>query len=66
MPILADQLRELVQPIAARDCPPFDTEDFMVCDYAGGNIDDAYEIGFDAGEVSLARKIVKLLAEYSV
>jgi len=58
---VVDKIRELVEPIAARDCPPLDESEFMVCDYAGGNIDDAYEIGQDAGEVSMARQVVILL-----
>lgn len=36
-----------------------DDEDFMVNDYAGGNIDDAYELGVNAGEVIFARELVK-------
>lgn len=31
----------------------------IVDDYAGGNVDDAYQGGFDSGEVILARSIVK-------
>lgn len=34
-----------------------DKEDFMVDDYAGGNIDDAYSIGADDGEILMAREI---------
>ena len=38
-----------------------DNEDFMVDDYAGGNIDDAYSLGERAGEVLLARDILGML-----
>lgn len=32
-------------------------DDFMVCDYAGGNIDDAYELGRQHGENDIAETI---------
>ena len=41
----------------------YDNEEFMVDDYAGGNIDDAYEIGFKDGRVDLARELLGLLPE---
>ncbi len=48
-----DELRFL-----ARKKALYDNEDFMVDDYAGGNIDDAYYRGVDDGEISLARKVL--------
>jgi hypothetical protein len=36
----------------------YDNEMFMVDDYAGGNIDDAYSMGCDDGEIGLARDIL--------
>lgn len=38
-----------------------DDENFMVNDYAGGNIDDAYSLGQDDGEIMLARNLLKLI-----
>jgi len=35
-----------------------DNEDFCVEDYAGGNIDDAYSLGVNAGEALLARALL--------
>lgn len=35
-------------------------DDFMADDYAGGNIDDAWEGGMEDGERSLAQDILKL------
>ena len=35
-----------------------DEEDFMVNDFAAGNIDDAYDIGFTDGETQLAQEIL--------
>lgn len=61
MSMLSGAIREeVIEPIAKQECS-IDDPDFLVCDYAGGNIDDAYDIGFTHGEVSLARRIVKLL-----
>lgn len=51
---------EVIEPIAKKECS-IDDPNFCVCDYAGGNIDDAYNMGREHGEVSLARRIVKLL-----
>lgn len=53
---LIDKIRE----IASQDISA-DEDDFMVDDYAGGNIDDAYSIGCDHGEVYLARQLLKLI-----
>ncbi len=38
-----------------------DQDDFMVDDYAGGNIDDAYSVGLDHGEVYLSRELLKII-----
>jgi hypothetical protein len=38
-----------------------DEEDFMIDDYAAGNIDDAYSLGMDAGQTLFARDILKVL-----
>ena len=42
-----------------------DNEDFDLNDYAGGNIDDAYEIGQNEGEVYFARQLLKAVGEAS-
>ncbi len=60
---MIDKIRELVEPIAARGCEALDDPEFMPDDYAGGNIDDACEVGRNMGEVNLARSIMKLLNE---
>ena len=36
-------------------------ECFCVDDYAGGNIDDAFSLGLDEGEIELARKLLDML-----
>lgn len=38
-----------------------DKDDFMVDDYAGGNIDDAYDMGTRHGAVELARELLDQL-----
>ena len=39
---------------------PQDEDGFEVCDYAPGNIDDAYHLGVDWGMTLLAREIIDL------
>lgn len=38
-----------------------DDEDFSINDCAGGNIDDAYFLGFDDGQISFARALKETL-----
>ena len=54
------EMKAKLEKLAARKCWS-DNEDFMVDDYAGGNIDDAYYGGNTDGETDLARE---LLAEF--
>lgn len=39
-----------------------DDEEFMVNDWAGGNIDDAFSLGVDAGQAYLARELKAILS----
>jgi len=55
-----DAIFTLIKETATRECWPDDPE-FMVYDYCGGNIDDAYAGGRDAGEVMFARLLQKLV-----
>lgn len=54
-----DSVIELLKGLAGDDCY-YDDEDEDVCvdDYAGGNVDDAFDVGERAGEVMLARRIL--------
>lgn len=52
------KMREKLEKLAARKCW-CDNDGFMVDDYAGGNIDDAYDGGSYDGEALLARKLLK-------
>jgi hypothetical protein len=38
-------------------------EDFNVYDWSGGNIDDAFSLGMDDGEIFFAREILKKIQE---
>lgn len=60
---MIDKIRQLVEPIASHVCAALDDPEFMADDYAGGNIDDACEIGRNMGEINLARAVMKLLNE---
>lgn len=53
---LIDKIRE----IASSDISA-DEDDFMVDDWAGGNIDDAYNMGIDHGEVYFARRLLIII-----
>ena len=53
-------VREL-RLMAARECWHEAEGDSCIEDFAGGNVDDAYEGGVRAGEAALAREIVALL-----
>lgn len=53
---ISDNMIKQLIAIAKRSAV-FDEHD-MVDDFAGGNIDDAYNIGSEDGETSLARQIL--------
>ena len=57
-----DELKTKLEKLARRKCWA-DDEDFMIDDYAGGNIDDAYYGGCDDGEAFLAREVLEYLKE---
>jgi len=52
---LEKELREIVE----EGCAESNNDDFNVCDYSGGNIDDAYQLGVDAGQYYLAASLLK-------
>lgn len=43
---------------ACETCAVLDDADFVPDDYAGGNIDDAWDGGFTDGETSMCREIL--------
>lgn len=51
------EIKEYLMVLANHKCWS-DNEDFMVYDYAAGNIDDAYNGGVDDGEIMLARSLL--------
>ena len=53
-------LKTMLIDLAEREVAE-DNEDFLVVDYVGSNVDDAYSLGFGAGEVILARHILNTL-----
>lgn len=59
-----NRLKETIEKLAAKSAW-FDDEEFMVDDYAGGNIDDAYQGGIKDGRVELARELLAILNEDS-
>ena len=55
-----ERLKMYLKKLAARECWS-DHNNFMVNDYAGGNIDDAYSRGQDDGETLLARRLIDMI-----
>lgn len=65
-----EQVIEKLKEIAESDSV-FDSihEDgyFCVNDYAGGNMDDAFSLGLEEGEIELARKLLDMMnVEYII
>lgn len=52
-------MKRMLEEIASQGCwGDNEEEDFMVNDYAGGNIDDAFYGGAISGRVILARELL--------
>lgn len=60
-----DAVIELLNGLAEQDSWSDDV-DFMIDDYAGGNLDDAYYGGFKDGQIDLAREILELIGDPDV
>jgi hypothetical protein len=56
-----DKLKAKLEELAAKKAG-FDNPDFNVYDWSGGNYDDAYSLGQDDGEISLARQLLEMLS----
>ena len=54
------EVKNMLTKLAERECW-CDDNDFMIDDYTGGNIDDAYYGGSNDGETLLARELLVLL-----
>ena len=39
----------------------FDNEKYSIFEESGGNVDDAYSLGLEDGEISLARELLNLI-----
>ena len=59
-PTTLETLMQTISRLAAKHIPA-DDADFMVYDYAGSNVDDAYEQGERAGGVLFARELMKII-----
>lgn len=58
--VLAEMIKRISR-LAADELAEDENEDFCVNDYAGGNMDDAYNMGIDAGYTHFARELQTLL-----
>ena len=55
---MSEEMLNLLKQIAGRSCYSDDPDLDCVDDYAGGNVDDAFSLGVNNGEVTLARSIL--------
>lgn len=55
------KLITLIEKTAAFKAHSDGNEDFNPHDYSGGNIDDAYQLGYDDGEIKFARRLMSIL-----
>ena len=55
-----NEIKEKLKELAEKGSH-LDEEGFSVFDWSGGNIDDAYSMGLDDGEISLARELLKMI-----
>ena len=56
---MTDEFIERLKKLARTDCfYNNDDVDQNIYEISGGNIDDAFENGFDAGEILLAREVL--------
>ena len=57
-----DKLKKILEELSKKNCA-LDDEDFNVMDWSGGNFDDAWQLGFNDGQISLARELLKMMKE---
>jgi hypothetical protein len=55
-----NELIERLKKITAKKAKS-ETEDFNVNDWSGGNVDDAFQIGYDDGQIHLAESVLETL-----
>lgn len=59
-PVINNDVIELLKQLASKECW-LDVDDFNADDYSGGNFDDAFSGGVDAGRVDLARDLLNMM-----
>lgn len=55
-----EDIISMIKSVAEQDAP-YDNEEFSIYESAGGDIDDAFELGCSQGKVNFARKLLKML-----
>lgn len=53
-----EKLKQLARQTTWADAAEEDGDEFMIDDYCGGNVDDAFSGGESVGETNLAREIL--------
>lgn len=59
---MSEEIMSLLRELASKS-NPFDDDDFDLHSACGGQTDDAYSYGYDAGQISLAKTILAMLDE---
>lgn len=54
-----EELKAYLEKIAANELISENNDDFCLVDYVGSNVDDAYYMGVDSGEVLMARELLE-------
>lgn len=57
------ELRTFLERWASKESWEDSADDCIIDDFAGGNVDDAFEGGFQAGKIRLAREILEAWEE---
>lgn len=63
--VKSSTLKEIIKKIKekAENTACIDNDDFNIDGYAGGNIDDAYSLGCDDGEILFARELLAMVED---
>jgi len=59
---IAEKLAVRIKEMAEKKAR-LDNDDFNINDWSGGNIDDAYSMGCDDGEILFARELLAMIED---
>lgn len=59
--VIEEMIKKIKEKAEKTACT--DNDDFNIDGYAGGNIDDAYSLGCDDGEILFARELLEMIED---